>query len=349
MKPGLCLQHLRFVPGLIIAVGLLSPMSAGAHTIRQKAGVYRDNNGLERSRVGLDGSLDFSLGGEQLTNTSYTLGVSRDTFKYDDLASNKYQSSVYESDTRTQDAASVAATQTWKKITDTRVVGAYTADARSRSRTLGVGASRWIAGETWQLSFDVSRTKSERPEFEIVDYDSEIVAAPTDATSTGTSFGVRNLSTPTTITIANVTEIRSSDRPVTRIGSLGVRQFVIPANGALHLTGTRAYNRGKLTTENTYGEVDAWQADVAWLQTLWRGASGRIAYRWYREDETTRAYADELVFGSDMVHLGLAQELPKVGVGSREVPLTVEMSGTRYATNSNVNAGSLEFGLSGKF
>ena len=302
-----------------------------------------------RNRVGVDGALDFSTGGQVLTNTTYSLGASRDTYKYDALSTNKYQEKIYESASRRQDSASITATQTWKKITDTRVLGSFSTDGKATTRTAGVGASRWLGGESWQITVDVSRTLVAKPEFELVDYDSQVLTTPTNSTSTGSAFGLRNLTTPTTITLANYTEVRSSDRPITRIGSVGVRQFVIPANGAAHLTVTRAYNRGTLSTETTYGEVDAWQAELSWLQTLWRGATGRIGHRWYKEDETTRAYGDELIFGSDMASLGVAQELSNVGVGSRKVPLTVELTGTRYVTNSNVSAGTVEFGLSGKF
>lgn len=320
--------------------------SVYAHSVKPRFGGYKDNQGLQRQRIGFDGAIELSAGGDWLTNHSYNATMNRDIFRIDDLSENKYQNEVYGSATRTQDTVSLTATQTWKKITDTRVLVNQSTDGKQSSTTAGVGASHWFAGESWQVSLDLSRTKTERPEFAILDYDSEIVSPPTDAASNGTTVGIRNLTTPTTITLASVTEIRATDRPVTRIGTVGVRQYVVPLSGAAHVTATRAYNRGRVTTDTTYGEVDAWQADLAWLQSLWKGATARLAYRWYREDETTRAYGDELVYGSDMVTMGFAQEW---NAERSRTPITAEVSSTRYASNTDVNAGALEFALGARF
>ena len=166
-----------------------------------------------------------------------------------------------------------------------------------RARTGGVGLSRWVFKENLQLSADVSRTLVESPVFETLGADSDVVAAPPVVTSTGTALGAKVLATPTTVTNVSWTHTEANNRPPANIYGIGVKQFITVTDSAVHFDAFRAVNRGRVTTATTYGEVDAWIGEAAFLQTLWRNASGRIGYRYYREDETTRVDQNEFVRG----------------------------------------------------
>jgi len=150
---------------------------------------------------------------------------------------------------------------------------------------------------------------------------------------------------PTMMALYSVGQIFSSDRPVASTFAVGGRYFFPAAEGALHGSVARSLNRGRITTETTYGQVSAWLAEVAYLQTLWTEARGRVSYRYYREDEITRAFADELVMGSDLVGVNLSQTLPKGVLGEGTQRFTVEASAQRYLTNIGVAGTIFEVGL----
>jgi hypothetical protein len=162
-------------------------------------------------------------------------------------------------------------------------------------------------------------------------------------------IGVRHLATPTTIVDYGLSQVAADNRPHANSGSIGVRQFVPPVEGAVQITGTRSYNRGYVTTDSTYGQVDAWIGEVAWLQTIAPGGKCRVGYRYYREDETTRAFENEQVFGSDTMSVGLSQDVPKEAVDSLPTPVTLELAYARYLTNAGISASSYEFGVSARF
>lgn len=334
---------------VLLAANTVAP-AALAHTITQKLGSYQDNGGMQRERVAFDATVDGAKNRGALTDSSYSLSLSQDTYQDHDVAEDDaYTKEVYGEGYRVNDAASVSATQTWDRITETRVMGAYSTDRHVKTRSWAAGASEWTRHETVRVGFDLSRTIVEQPFYEILDYDSREVGNPTIASSTGATVSVRHLATSTTIMDYSASHVATDNRPDSNSGTVGVRQFVPPANGAVHVSATRAVNRGYIGTDTSYGQVDAWIVDTAWLQNLWTGARARLGYRYYKEDETTRVYEDEKVFGSDTVSLGFSQEIPKGAVDNLPGPLTVEAAAARYVTNTNVAARSYEVGVAAKF
>lgn len=334
-----------------VCLGFAVGGPAFAHSIKQKAAGYEDNDGHTRQRVAYDMTIDG--GGAKsvpLTDSTYTLAVQADQFQNTEVRNDTYDREIYDgSDYRMSRQAQLSATQTWDKLSETRVLAAYATDQKVKSKTWGVGFSQWVWSETIRLAFDLSRTILEQPLYQYLDFDSQEVGNPTIASSTGITLGVRHLAGPTTILDYTVGYTATENRPATKAGTVAVRQFLPSLDGAVHASVTRADNRGYVTVESNYGQVDAWIGELAYLQNLWKGGHLRTGYRYYKEDEITRAYEDQQVFGSDTGSVGLSQDLPKGWAENVQVPLTLEMSGARYLTNVGIAATSFEAGVTAKF
>jgi hypothetical protein len=317
---------------------------AAAHSVKQKVGAYNGSDGTARQRLSLD------LAHERET-TTVGMTVMRDTYQIPDLEADeaKYAKDIYGDDHWDNQQVNVTATQTWERLTELRVMGGYATDGHIKSRTWATGVSQWMLHETVRVGFDLSRTVVDQPYYPILDYDSVEVATPAKTSSTGATVSVRHLATPTTIVDYSATRVAADARPVTNAGTVAVRQFVTPLDGAVHASATRADNRGAIGEDTTYGSVDAWIAELGWFQNLWRGGIARLGHRWYREDETTRAYEDHEVYGSDLTTFGVAQEFPKGTFDRNSTPIGIEASTARYANNRDVSARSYEVGLTAKF
>ena len=108
-------------------------------------------------------------------------------------------------------------------------------------------------------------------------------------------------------------------------------------------------HKGKVGLDTTYGELEGGEATIAWLQKLWTKAKARVAYRYYREDETTRAFGDELTLGSDTVSLGISQGFKLEEHRSQARNFEVNAKASRYQTNSDIDAEIYEVGLGADF
>lgn len=331
-----------------IAAGILVSSNGLAHSVKQKAGTYADNQGRERQRMQMDLGYE-GKGSGTMTASGVSVSAGRDKYIFDDISDSDYNQDVYGSRTHQQTNISVSANQTWERVTETRVLASYSTDEKVKTRTLGGGASQWMFHDTVRVSYDLSRTILEQPEYRFLDYDSQEVGNPTGSSSIGSTVGVRHLATTTTIMDYNVSRIENESRPSTNSATMGIREFFPKPDGALHTSVTRAYNRGYIGTDTTYGQVDAWSFETAWLQNLWTGASGRASYRYYKEDETTRAYEDEKVFGSDMYSLAMIQQIGRKAVDNVTVPIQIEAGAAKYLTNVGVAANSYEMAVSAKF
>lgn len=339
---------------LILLLLTVTSHQSLANSWRQRASSYSDDVGVIRQRYKVDMNIEQAHTGGSLTAINYAASASMEQFTKDSIKDDEYMQEVYGSNRRNTGAGSIGISQTWNKLTDTRVMGAYSSDKVMRARTGGLGISRWVWHENLQIGFDVSRTIVEAPVFEVLGADSDVVAAPPLVTSTGTSLSTKMLATPTTVTLLNWSHIEKNDRPPTNIYSGGIKQFIPFTESAVHLDVARAFNRGRVTTESTYGEVDAWISDLAFLQSLWKDASVRLGYRYYKEDETTRVEGNEYVRGSDLISIGFAQRLTKRQIETLAAPVSLEVSAARYTTNeletgSKIAANIYEVGMSAQF
>lgn len=331
----------------LLALGAASP--GLAHQVMERVGSYADSDGTTRQRLGTTLTHEQGPRGA-FSSGSVALQWTRDSYEFATAAENDYLREVYGTSYRHNDAATVNATQTWEKVAETRQLMSYASDGAVTVRSGSIGASRWFWHETVRVGVDASRTIVDQPLYAVLDYDSVEVGNPPTQSMNGGTLSVRHLATPTTIVDYGVSRIVTGNRPDTTSGLIGIKQFVPGLNGAFHETVTRVDNRGVITEATSYGQVDAWIADTAWVQNLWRGATARLGYRWYRQDETTRAYGDHLVVGSDLTSFGISQEIPRAGRGSGGLrPLTVELAAARYQNNGGVRAQSYEGGITANF
>lgn len=346
------MRHIRRAGGLPAIIVSTSAVLlcdiAVAHSVKQKAGTYTDTQGRERQSLQMDLGYEGKPRGT-VSASSLNVTAGHNNYVLNDEAYSDYYKQIYGSPTYRQNTLSVAGNLTWDRLTDTRVLASMQTDGKISSRSFGGGASQWYRHETIRVSYDISRTIVEQPEFRQLDYDSQEIGNPTLLTSTGATVALRHLATDTTIMDYSAAYISNDNRPATITGTVAFREFFPTLDGALHGTATRAYNRGYIGLDTTYGQVDAWFVEAAWLKNLWKGASGRAAYRYYKEDETTRAYEDETVFGSDMYAVSLVQEITKKMVDGISVPLQVEAGAAKYLTNIGIAANSYEMGVSARF
>ena len=331
---------------LVVLILIATCPEASADRLKISRGLYRDSDGLSRERLGADAQFERSQGYGGLTGQSYQLGFFQDRFFQDDLSDDDYTREIYGSKQRVQGTLNAAATQVWRKATETRLGTSYTSDGKLTTRSFGAGVSHWLPGESWRFGLDLSRSLITQPFYQTLDYDSELVGRPPNDSATVGSLSLRRLATPTTILDTTLSYTDLESRPPTRMATIQLRQFVGLLKGSLHAVVTRAYNRGSIGRQTDYGQVDAWTQEIAWLQHLWRGALARLGYRYYREDETTRAYQDERVFGSDTIAFGLAQDIER---SQDFCPMVVEAVAARYETNTSLAATTFELALTAKF
>jgi hypothetical protein len=284
-----------------------------------------------------------------LSGQSINITVLRDQYLRSSVVDDEYARRFYGSGYRVMQTASLQASQTWARTSDTRQVLTFASDGVVTFRNGGIGASHWLFHETVRIGVDLLRMTVEQPEYRILDFDSQEIGIPPLVTSSGTTVTVRHLATPTMIMDYTAQWILADNRPPMTSWGVAARQFIPLVQGALHGGATRAMNRGTLTLDTTYGQVDAWILDGAYLQTLGRRTHAKLGYRFYREDETTRVYADELTIGTDRLVLALSHDIPKGTMENVAVPLTIEGAVSRYLTNTQLVARSFEVGVTGRF
>lgn len=342
------MRTLRYAAFLSVLATTAGASVALAHSVKQKVGGYTDNAGMTRQRIGLDAVIDGSSG-EHMSASAYTLSATRDAYTDQRGGTNAYEKDVYESGHRQNKALTVGATQTWNRIVETHALVSGQSDDKVRASTWSTGFTSWLAHETVRVGVDLSRSVIAQPAYEILDFDSREIGNPTLMSTTGVTLSTRHLATSRTVMDYSVSYLTYDNRPPARTATVAARQFFPGLDGAAFLSAARGVNRGYIDVDTTYGQVDAWQGETGWAQNLWSGALTKLGYRYYREDQTTRAYADREVFGSDTMTLGFSQEFKPSKGGARQVPIVAECAAARYLTNIGVLARSFEAGLTAKF
>jgi len=324
-------------------VGFAITSTAYGQTINQKIGSLSDNEGTSRTRVQLGADSEMPLYHKAMSAAAASVTLTEDKLAFADPEDANLQKI-----TMINRSVSASISQTWDRISDTRILTSFSTDGETTARTYGVGASQWYLHETLRFSFDLSRTTIDKLPENYLDYDSQEIFLPSVVTATGGTIGVRHLATPTTIVDYSVSQIVADDRPASFSGSVGAKQFIPKIHAAVHGTLTRSFNKGRIGKNTNYGQVDAWIGETAYLQELWQGALSKIGYRYYREVEITRAYEDKIQLGSDALSLGLSQDIDAKNLGMKD-KLTMDVGYSRYQSNTNIRADSYEAGLTTRF
>lgn len=322
-----------------------------AFTIEQRVGGYADSGGLTRQRIGYDLGWDSktSSGDAALSGQSISITLLRDQYMRTSMLEDEYARRFYGSGYRVLQTANLSASQTWGRLSESRQLLTFASDGVVTFRGGGGGGGLWLFHETLRVGMDFLRMTVVQPEYRVLDFDSQEIGTPPLVTSSGATFSLRHLATPTTIMDYTAQGIWADNRPPTTSWSISVRQFVPFLSGAIHGGGSRAINRGALSVDTNYGQVDAWIFDGAYLQSIGRHTHAKVGYRYYREDETTRVYADELTVGTDRFVVAFSHDLQKGMIVDVPYPLTVDGAFSRYLTNTQLVARSFEVGLTGRF
>ncbi len=312
--------------------------------VKQALAGYQDNAGQTRGKAMFDVGADIGANGPWASTLK--LSIARERVDDSQWRDNKYLQTMYGDGVRVSDSWALSGVKMFGKLTDARMAAGGSSDGVVRSQNFGVGASRWFVHETLQTGLDLSRVEVQRPEYEILDFDATVLTAPPAVSTSGASLSLRHLATPVTMTLFSATFNKATDRPLARFYQAGVRQYVPGLSGAFHGTVYRGVNRGSLSTQTTYGQVDSWSADVAWVQELGQATQLRAGWRVYQERETGRAYGDVTQFGSDLFSVGVAHDVKTELTAGR--PVTIEAGVARYMTNNDLMATAANVGVSGR-
>ena len=334
-----CAVLISTATGVAAALGSFAPLAL-SHSVSQKVGGYSGTDGGQRRQVAVGMAVDTPTGGSLSASQIYLDLKEERTFlppeKKEALGRKEQRHSI-----------NMVATQVWDKITETSVIASGSRGEDLKNRTLGLGVKQWFHKETFRYAIDVSRTVVEQPYIETLDYDSELLIPPPVGESLGANVGLRHLASPKTVVDYSISHVAQEGRPPSYAGGIAVRQFIETFDGAVHVNGTRALNRGPIGTQTTYGQVDSWTTETAYLQNLWSGAAARFGYRYYRELEITRAYEDHLQLGTDAVSVGFTQDIDDQDLVP--TPLSIQAAGSRVLTNTDLAATTFEVGLTAKF
>lgn len=329
---------------LLTGIAIFSSTSM-AHEIDQRLGRYSSSDGESRVMAKFTGRADapaFAGGDGQV---SLSLSAQSETIKNSD----KYMQTHFEEGIRRETSFGVDLLTTVAKRSEVSFGGSVAGDTVTKSKSMRASLGQWFIGDQLRVGVSGSRSVTERPVDSFLDYDSATVALAPRVVSSSGSLNLKAILNPRTIASGDYTVVSSSERPLLRSWSVGLKQFIDPCDCAVHGEAARVINLGKLDTTMSVGELTGTQFTVAYLQSLWKNAHGRLSYRYAREDEFTRAYGDHLVFGADSYVAGLSQEIDDVTVAGAARPILLDVAATRYIHNQAGAATTVELGGSVKF
>ena len=341
--------RLRRLSQYLVFATVFAGSNALGHEVGQRFGGYSSGDGESRSMAKLDGRADLwpMMSGDLQTYISINAAFER--VRFENPADSKYMSTNFPEGRRLDRNVGFDNAWTYEKRTELSFGGAVSGDGVTKTTTKRVSLGQWTAGD--QLRFGVFGATSEtkRPTDSFLDYDSETIDLKGRVISQTVGTAIKAILNPSTIVTAEVSSVRSTERPNLHAWAAGIRQFVSPCDCAFHGDVSRAVNLGKLDTNMANGELTGLQWTAAYLQSFGSRTQARVAYRFAREDEYTRAYGDHLVFGADSYTAALTHEIPNARMQGAERPLLLDVAATRYIHNKGGAATTLEAGAGVKF
>ncbi len=331
---------------LFLLCGLTLPDLSRAHELGARLGAYQAQEGESRRMLRATGRADFPafVAGDVTAYLSLNAAGERVHVDGEAFEENEYMRSNFSGRERIDRSVGVDHGWVMSKRTDVTIGYSVATDTVTTSKTMRAAAGQWFMGDQLRLGLSYAATGTRRPQARILDTDYTGINIRPQVTSRASGLNVKGILNPTTIVTGDYTHVQSSDRPVLHAWNLSVRKYEPVCDCAVHLEGGRVINIGALNTNMSDGELTGSQWGAAFLPTLWRGGHARLAYRYAREDEFTRAYGDHLVFGSDQYALGISQEFQ----GDGRTTL-IDFGATRYIRNRYGTASALEAGASIKF
>lgn len=173
----------------------------------------------------------------------------------------------------------------------------------SDARYYGLKIGQWFRSETLQTVLTVRRTDVKSQPIEFTDTDGKRINTPADLHGMNVGLSLTHFTTPTTILRGSASATTRSDRPPAASESFEIRQFVTPADGAVHFAVTHYENVGQIDDTQTFGSIVANNARLEWNQRLFARGILMGGYRYYLESEKPRAAdADRKALGTDAIY-----------------------------------------------
>jgi hypothetical protein len=335
----------KFIGQVVVVGCFLTSAGIMAHEVDQRFGGYSASDGESRFVTRFLGRADTPsfAGGDGIFSLS--ISAQSENIKSDDT----YTQKNFEDGRRLDRSLGLDGSLTWAKRSEFTFGGSAATDAVSRTTSARVGFGQWFLGDQLRLGVQGSSSKTTRPADSFLDYDSATVTILPEVSSTVGVVNFKAILNPKTTVSGDYAVASSSERPLLRAWSVGVKQYFDACDCAVHGDAGRVINLGKLDTNMSAGELTGSQFSISYLQSLWQKAHSRLSYRYAREDEFTRAYEDHLVFGADSYVAALSQELDGVVIGDSEKTLLLDLAATRYLHNKAGSATTVELGGSVKF
>jgi hypothetical protein len=327
----------------------LSVMFAGssvlAHEVDQRFGRYVSSDGESRVMSRFLGTVEAPPFADGQGSLSLSISAQSESIESQD----NYTQKNFENARRTDQLLGVDGTFTFAKRSELVVGASQGQDSVTKTNTGKLGFGQWFLGDQLRVGLLGLASKTSRPADSFLDYDSTTINILPQVNSSVANVNVKAILNPKTTVSADYSLAQSTDRPLLRAWAVGVKQYFDACECAVHGDAARVINIGRLNTNMSAGELTGTQFSVAYLQSLWEKAHGRLSYRYAREDEFTRAYEDHLVFGADSYVASLSQEFERVQVAGGERNVLVDVAATRYLHNKAGSATTFEFGGSVKF
>ena len=227
--------------------------------------------------------------------------------------------------------------------------GSVSGDGVVKTTSKRVSAGQWLLGDQLRVGVYGSSSETKRPETGFLDYDSVTLVFKARTVSNTVGLSLKGILNPTTTVTADYSSVKSTDRPPLQSWAVGAREFIPACDCSFHGDIARVINLGALNTNMSAGQLVGTQATASYLQSLWKDGHGRVAYRYAREDEYTRAYNDHLAFGSDSFTAAVSHEFQNARIWERDRPLLMDLAATRYLDNSKFSGTTVEMGAAVKF
>lgn len=315
------------------------------HEVSQHLAGYSSTDGEERTMAKVVGKVDAPIMADGDLAMSFVLVAQSEDIRSND----KYTNANFQGSRRRNNSLGLDNSLTLMKRTELSIGGTRSWDSITSMTSMRFGVGHWFLGDQLRIGVFGADFKTIRPIDSFLDYDSVTINLRPEVTSASAGFNLKAILNPKTILTGDYSVTRSSERPILRAWAIGIKQYFDNCDCAVHGDAARIINLGKLDTNMANGELTGSQWTLAYLQSLYSKAHARIAYRYAREDEFTRAYGDHLVFGADSYVAAFSQELEGINIGGLERTMLVDVAATRYIHNKSGSATTLEFGGSVKF
>ncbi len=335
--------------GFILMFGWLPATISFSHQLDQRIGGYSSSGGESRSMAKINGRADVPAMASGEVQSSLSINATIEGVSIEGDEKNEYMKKHFPTGQRLDQNFGLDSDWTFSKTSNFTFGGSVSGDGVVKTTSKRASAGQWLFADQLRVGVYGSTSETKRPEAGFLDYDSVTLVFKSRTVANTGGLSLKAILNPTTIVTADYASVQSTDRPHLQSWAAGVREFIAACECSVHGDVARVINLGALNTNMSTGQLMGTQATVSYLQSLWKDGHGRLAYRYAREDEYTRAYNDHLAFGSDSFTAAVSHEFQKARIGGHDRPLLMDLAATRYLDNASFSGTTMELGATVKF